>query len=151
MAELTRTTPDDPDFLALTAALDAELRAQYGEAQDTYAPLNRLATGSAVVIAREGERAVGCGAFRAHDASRAEVKRMFVAPERRGHAIARAVLGELEAWAVERGITELVLETGTEQHAAMVLYERCGYARVPNFGPYAGMPLSVCFAKQLRG
>ncbi|CAN5584942.1 GNAT family N-acetyltransferase [soil metagenome] len=153
---LVRTNPDDPDFSRLVRALDAELRAMYGEAQDSYSPLNTLAADTACLVVFSGEQPVATGAFRAFASSaelavpaRAEVKRMFVVPAERGRGIARALLSELEAWARERGMRELVLETGPEQKAAMALYERAGFARTPNFGPYVGMPLSVCYAKSL--
>ncbi|MGW6376922.1 hypothetical protein ACWFRB_12765 [Rhodococcus sp. NPDC055112] len=42
-----------------------------------------------------------------------------------------------------------MLETGRLQVEAMALYRRSGYEQVENFGPYVGMPLSVCFAKAL--
>lgn len=46
-----------------------------------------------------------------------------------------------------RGFGELKLETGTAQPEAMRFYEREGYGRIENFGPYEGEPLSVCYAK----
>lgn len=46
-------------------------------------------------MAREDGKAVGCGALRLLDSNAAEVKRMFVAPERRGSGAGRAILGAL--------------------------------------------------------
>jgi len=147
--ELSRTTPDDPAFVELTTALDRELRAQYGEANEPYAALNRLAPGTAAVVMRDGGRPIGCGAFRIREGGRAELKRMYVVPADRGRGVARALLAALEAWAKEQGTAEVILETGTEQHAAIRLYTRSGYARIPAFAPYDGLPHSVCFAKRL--
>ena len=48
-----------------------------------------------------------------------------------------------------RGVVRLLLETGTAQPEAMRFYEREGYERIDNFGPYAGQPLSVCYARDL--
>jgi putative acetyltransferase len=149
---LVRTTPDAPAFEQLVRELDAELLTVYGAAQTTYAPLNTLAaTEAACVVAFWDELPVATGAFRTSvsDPAQAEVKRMFVAPSARGRGISRAVLCELEAWARERGLRELVLETGTQQEVAMALYESAGFVRTPNFGPYIGMPLSVCYVKPL--
>lgn len=47
------------------------------------------------------------------------------------------------------GFTRLVLETGCRQQPAMRLYERCGFTRIPPFGPYADDPTSVCYGKDL--
>ena len=74
---------------------------------------------------------------------------MFVAPEARGAGVATALLTALERTAEEHGVARVVLETGPLQPEAIALYEKHGYARIPNFGPYVGDPLSLCFAKDL--
>jgi GNAT superfamily N-acetyltransferase len=63
--------------------------------------------------------------------------------------VARAVLRGLEAAAAGLGLSELKLETGTAQPDAIRFYEREGYRLIDNFGPYAGEPLSVCYARPL--
>lgn len=147
-AVVRRTTGRDPEFIALTKRLDAELRAQYGEAQAQYAPYNIVETETAVVATVDGV-AVGCGCFKRYDDEAIELKRMFVDPAARGAGVGRAIVGELERWAIEQGYRAAVLETGVEQHAAIALYERRGYARIPLYGPYVGMELSICMRKQL--
>ncbi len=77
---LRRTTTADPGFRTLVGALDAELRATYGELQAQYAPHNKVETIATAVVVSDGELPIGCGCFRAHDASTIELKRMFVAP-----------------------------------------------------------------------
>jgi putative acetyltransferase len=67
----------------------------------------------------------------------------------RGRGAATRILRELEDRARGAGVVRLVLETGTRQPEAIRFYEREGYARVPNFGPYAGAPESVCYARDL--
>ncbi|MFC0680483.1 GNAT family N-acetyltransferase [Lysobacter korlensis] len=79
----------------------------------------------------------------------AELKRMFVAPAARGAGVATALLTTLERTAVDLGVSRLVLETGPRQPEAIALYEKHGYVRIPNFGPYINDPLSLCFAKDL--
>ncbi|AQA21939.1 acetyltransferase domain protein [Rhodococcus sp. MTM3W5.2] len=149
MLELRRTDGSDPEFRALAAALDGDLHSRYGNDQDAYTGFNELAADAVVVVAYEEGIAVGCGAFRPHDEHRVELKRMYVADTHRGRGIARAVLGALEEWARRAGFAGAVLETGVLQTEAMALYRRSGYEEVENFGPYIGMPLSVCFAKVL--
>jgi len=77
------------------------------------------------------------------------VKRMYVVPELRGRGIATAVLRRIEQEALVLGVSELLLETGTEQPDAMRFYEREGYRRIPNFGLYEGEEQSVCYARRL--
>ena len=59
------------------------------------------------------------------------------------------MLRSLEAEAAGLGLNELRLETGTAQPDAMRFYEREGYRLIDNFGPYAGEPLSICYARPL--
>ena len=63
--------------------------------------------------------------------------------------MASGVLAELEQWARELGMERCILETGLRQPEAIALYERNGYEPIPNYGPYAGVANSRCFAKVL--
>ncbi|UOQ87917.1 GNAT family N-acetyltransferase [Agromyces endophyticus] len=80
---------------------------------------------------------------------RGELKRMFVDPAGRGLGVAGALLARIEADAAERGIDEIVLETGPRHLPALALYEKHGYRRIEQFGPYVGEEFSVCLAKEL--
>ena len=101
------------------------------------------------LIAREGGRAVGCGAIRLLDATTAEVKRMYVEADQRGRGLGKAVLDRLEAAAIQLGARRLVLETGIYQEAAIVLYRRAGFTPIDCWGAYESSPTSLCFEKTL--
>jgi len=105
--------------------------------------------GVTVFAARVDGRALGIAALVVTASGEAELKRMFVHEDARGQGLARQLLAAVEEAAVTAGVVELRLETGPLQHAAIALYERAGYAHIPNFGPYAGDPYSVCYAKPL--
>jgi putative acetyltransferase len=105
--------------------------------------------GVAVFVARDGFPTVGMAALVSETEGMAELKRMFVPVEERGRGVATALLRSVEEYAVASGIHTIRLETGPLQHAAIALYERSGYALIPNFGKYAGDPNSVCFEKAL--
>lgn len=143
---------DSPDARRLIADLDAELGALYPPEQ-RFGPnfkAEQIADGRGTfVVAREGDVAVGCGAIRLLDTATAEVKRMYVDPERRGTGAGHAVLEHLEAEARRLGMRRLVLETGVHQHAAIALYRRGGFIQVDCWGEYAASPTSVCFEKHL--
>jgi putative acetyltransferase len=150
MFALQRTTGADPRLPALIAELDRDLRSRYGATQALYAPLNHVKDDAPFVLGLDDSGTpIACGSFRAYDDAQVEIKRMFVAPAARRRGIAAALLRELEAWARERGFTAAILETGTGQHEAIALYERCGYGHIPQFPPYVGMPVSVCMRKVL--
>lgn len=149
MFAIQRTTASDPRLVPLIAELDADLRERYGEAQNTYAPMNLIADASPFVIALDADWPIGCGTFRAFDATRVEIKRMFVAPAARRRGVAAAILTAVEAWAREQGFPTAILETGIFQHEAISFYHRAGYVDTEAFGTYVGMPLSRCMRKSL--
>jgi putative acetyltransferase len=150
MITLLRTNAEHPDFLSLVQQLDQELSVHNGETNEFFAKLNTLTKiRHAVVAYLDGEPA-GCGAIREFDDQTMEVKRMFVPIGLRGKGTAKAVLDELEAWAAELGFTYTTLETATYLPAAVRLYEKSGYERIPNFGEYVNVPTSICFRKKVK-
>jgi DNA-binding MarR family transcriptional regulator/predicted GNAT family N-acyltransferase len=92
-----------------------------------------------LLIARLGDRPIGCGALRLHGDKPVELKRMWVAPAARGLGLGRRLLGELERFAGEAGASVIRLETNQALNEAIVLYRRSGYVEVDAFNnePYA--------------
>src|SRR5205085_11835242 len=90
-----------------------------------------------------------CGGLVRYDDDRAELKRMYVAPEDRGRGLGRRVLEELESAARALGYRGVVLETGIKQVEAIALYESAGYEPIPCYGPYVGETRSRCYEKLL--
>jgi ribosomal protein S18 acetylase RimI-like enzyme len=74
---------------------------------------------------------------------------MYVRPEFRGRDYGRLLIDHLAAHARSHGITLLRLETGVHQQAAIRLYERYGFRRIPPFGPYFVDPVSLCYEMAL--
>lgn len=149
MIRLFRTTSDNKDFIELVKELDAFLAEVDGEEHAFYAQFNKTAMLKQVVVVYENDKPVACGAIREFSPNTMEVKRMYTLPEQRGKGYAAMVLAELERWARELGGTKCILETGYRQPAAVHLYEKSGYKRIPNYGQYEGVANSVCFEKQL--
>jgi len=87
---------------------------------------------------RIGEGAVGCGAVALFD-DYAEVKRMYTREEARGRGAGKALRTGIEAEARATGKRLLRLETGTEQAAAIALYQGCGFRPCVAFGHYAAL------------
>ncbi|MCW4385520.1 GNAT family N-acetyltransferase [Salinibacterium sp. SYSU T00001] len=137
------------DSSMLHSAQRAEIAAAYGtEDSDPSEPTTADNVAAFVVAYTDGVPA-GCGGLRAIENDEFEVKRMYVTPAHRGTGVSTAVLSALEAIARDRGVTRLVLETGDRLPAAQRFYEREGYTRIENFGPYAGVATSICYAKTL--
>ena len=92
-----------------------------------------------LVVARVGGEVVGCGAIALLDAETAEIKRMWVAPEHRGHGVARCLLAHLEREAARAGRSTVVLDTNGTLTEAIRLYESAGYVATERYSdnPYA--------------
>lgn len=102
----------------------------------------RTSTGAAVGIAAIVDDLLGI-------TGRGELKRMFVDDSVRGTGVAGELLQHIETDAAARGLTEIVLETGTLHLPAQALYAKHGYRRVPAFGQYVGEKHSICMSKSL--
>jgi GNAT superfamily N-acetyltransferase len=101
----------------------------------------------AFLIAYSGDDAVGCGGFKRLDAKTAEIKRMFVAPEARGHGLGRRILDELEEGARKAGYDVIRLDTGDRLPVAIHLYRSAGYREIPDYN--ANPSASHWFEKSL--
>jgi len=101
------------------------------------------------VIARDASELIGCGAIRPLSDQTAEVKRLYIIPAYRARGVARQLMHVLERFARDSGFTEIWLETGLRQPAAIRLYESLGYRRIAGFGDYKDDPLNVSYGKAL--
>jgi len=149
MTNLVRTNSDNSDFRRLVALLDKDLQIRDGDEHSFYAQFNKIDKIRHVVVAYLGGEAVGCGAIKEYAEGVAEIKRMFVRHERRGQGIAKSILSELETWANELNFSDCILETGLKQPEAIGLYQKNGYATIPNYGQYKGVENSVCMKKTI--
>ncbi len=153
--QLVARSYDDPDAQMLVKAL-------YGEQLDTYgfadSPEAEVASdyvepcGLLLVACTSSGQPVGCGGYRTYDqgARVAEVRKMFVTPDYRGHGLARRILSQLERQAVELGARRIVLETGALNGAAIRLYLATGYRPIPSYVP-GRRSTNRAFAKTLQG
>jgi putative acetyltransferase len=149
---------DHPQVALLLEALDRYLGLLYEpQANHILGVEALLAPEVTFLAAGQGERVVGCAALRrmpaeaeTDDLPYAEIKRMYVLPEWRGQRIAARLLQTLEDDASNQGLTQALLETGSEQAEAVHLYERCGYRQRGAFGGYPDNGLSVFYAKDLQ-
>nr|WP_315481708.1 GNAT family N-acetyltransferase [uncultured Undibacterium sp.] len=150
MIRLQRTDSNNSDFQSMVVELDRYLAMTDGDEHAFYAQYNKSDGLKYVVVAYDGDRALGCGAIKHYADGVMEVKRMYVVPAARGQGIAAAVLAELEKWTLELKYQKCLLETGVKQLEAIRLYEKCGYDVVANYGQYQGMENSICFEKNLH-
>lgn len=144
-----RTGSANTDFRDLVVLLDRELADRDGDEYAFYSQFNQLDDIGQVVVCYVNDLPAGCGAFKAYDETRVEIKRMFVQPEYRGHGIGHGILKALESWAATLHYSGCILETGKKQPEAIRLYEKAGYNLVKNYGPYEQVENSVCMEKSI--
>jgi len=105
-----------------------------------------------VFVARnEAGDAVGCGALKVLSASEGEVKRMYTRPSVRGQRVGSALLDAITGLARSKGITHLLLETGTGPGMAEAhrLYTRSGFTPRGPFLDYPDSEWSAFFEKRI--
>jgi GNAT superfamily N-acetyltransferase len=125
---------DHPAARRLTRALRAEQIGLYGFADDPdTTPETDFDPPGLFLIACISEEPVGCGGIHLLDEHTAEIKRMYVAAQARGHGIGRYLLEHLERHASTLGATRIMLETGRRNTAALALYRRAGYVSCPSY------------------
>ena len=149
MNKFIRTNSENEDFQNLVRQLDADLKIRDGEENLFYAQFNKIARIKFVIVAFEGEVAVGCGAIKEYADDTMEVKRMYVVQNKRGKGFAFSILKELEKWTIDLNYKICVLETGKKQPEAIELYKKNGYQIIQNFGQYENVENSICFEKVL--
>lgn len=140
---------DHPDAARLIGEVQQEYVARYGGEDRAPIELADFTPPSGLFLVGYAEgAAVACGGWRAHGAD-AEIKRMYVTPAARGRGLARRMLAELERTARDAGHRRVILETGSQQPEAVVLYRSSGYTGIPGYGYYACSPHSMHFGKIL--
>ncbi len=85
---LIRTNAQDPHFIELVRALDADLAVRDGRDHDFYNQFNKIDMIKYAVVAYENNKPVGCGAIKEYAPTIMEVKRMYTLPDCRGKGIA---------------------------------------------------------------
>src|SRR5436190_2094573 len=142
--------PDSADAVLLITELEAHLEPLYPvKSRHGYSVEKLLAQGVAFFVLRAEDIPAGCGGIQLFGTEYGELKRMYVRPQFRGLGFGKLLLDHLTDYARAHGVGLLRLETGIHQAAAIHLYERIGFQRIPPFGPYFEDPLSLCYEKRI--
>jgi putative acetyltransferase len=133
LATIAAERPDTADALLLIDELQTHLESFYPpESQHGFSVERLIKEGVAFFVLRVDGAPAGCGGIK-----------LF------GREYGELLVDHLAAHARANGVTLLRLETGIQQQAAIRLYERLGFRRVPPFGPYTDDPVSRCYEKSL--
>jgi GNAT superfamily N-acetyltransferase len=147
---ITRERPDSADAVALVTELEAHLATLYPpQSRHGYSVEKLIAQAVAFFVLRDNDTPAGCGGIQLFGTEYGELKRMYVRPHFRGFGFGKLLLNHLADYARAHGVGLLRLETGIHQTAAIRLYERTGFQRIPPFGAYVEDPLSLCYEKRM--
>ena len=147
---ITQERPDTTEAMELIAELEAYLEPLYpSESRHGYSVEKLITEAVAFFLIRCNEDPAGCGGIKLYGTEYGEIKRMYVRPSFRGLGLGALMLDHLADYARNHDVGLLRLETGIHQHAAISLYERMGFQRIPPFGEYRDDPLSVFFEKPI--
>jgi GNAT superfamily N-acetyltransferase len=133
--EIRSEPADGPAGRAMLMAYIADAGTRIGEWDETRTPPASAASmsapgGGAFLVAYVGGAPVGCVGMVRLDDRTGEVKRMYVAPEARGHGLAKHLLAGLEDAARAAGYSRMRLDTSGAQPEARALYLSSGYREI---------------------
>ena len=153
MTEFVRTDGKNEDFIENCRLLDMDLDRRVGRQikREKYQKFNQLDEIQEAIVVYEDQKRAGGGAIRKYDDNTAELKRVFVHNEYQGRGIGSRLVSLLMEWAAELGYQRMILETGELLAESCAVYKKLGFGVIPNYGPYADMPESLCMARDLNG
>ncbi len=121
-------------------ALDIPVLASYEKLLFPYSPWSTsqfkeefagIPTTRFMSVAEDGNTIVGyCGVFLPAPGVEADILTVAVLPEYRRQGIAKEFMRQIEAWAVERKASAMMLEVEISNIAAIKLYESLGYMKI---------------------
>lgn len=150
--DYVRTDGKNEDFIENCRLLDMDLDRRVGRQikREKYAKFNQLDEIREAIVVYDNGKPVGGGAIRRYDDENVELKRVFVHNEYQGQGIGSRLVSLLIEWAAQLGYRRMILETGELLAESCAVYKKLGFAVIPNYGPYADMPESLCMAKDIR-
>ena len=147
---ITLEHPDSADAVALITELEAHLAPLYpSQSRHGYSVEKLIAQAVAFFVLRQDDTPAGCGGIQLFGTAYGELERMYVRPHFRGLGFGKLLLDHLQDHARTHGVGLLRLETGIHQAAAIGLYERMGFQRIPPFGAYVEDSLSRYYEKRI--
>lgn len=95
-----------------------------------------------LLLARNGDHAVGCVGVRPLDDETAEMKRLYVRPAGRGSGLGRTLAEAAIEFAARSGYGRMRLDTLPQMHRAQELYKTLGFVAIEPYR-YSAVPGTV--------
>lgn len=149
--EIREVPTNHSDLLQLVKELDAFFVGKWGQQiAEGYQELHNLSQMAYALICYDNKKLVGCGCYKVIDHQTVEIKRMYVNERYRRQGIATKILNRLEKKAVSEGFVIAELETGKDMQDNILMYQKCGYDLVENYGVFKGDNICICMKKNLK-
>ena len=146
---IRRLSPLHPDALALIDGSEREQAALYPpHLRNVMYPQELVDADVRCFVGHDADAPVGCSGYQAFDGY-GELKRIYVAQDKRGQGWAETQVTACEYAACAEGLAAMGLETGDVSHAALRFYARVGYAPTGPFGGYIENGSSIFMHKAL--
>ena len=138
-------------FRAYAESLPFSLAFQGFEAELAGLPAPYLPPGGCLLLARHNDLAAGVVGLKPLAPGIAEIKRLYVVPEARGHGLGKRLAERAIAEAQATGYARVRLDTHRPSMAAAIaLYRSLGFCEIPPYGPDLNGDIAF-FEKRLRG
>lgn len=144
------TNEKDERFIELSNELNNEYFQLYGDEVLKYQEYNDLEDPHIVILALNWGKPIACASFKLFDKDTIEIKRVYVKRRYRIKGIAYKLIKQLEKLAIEENFRYSVIETGSENTAAIKLYEKLDYEIIDNFGQFEEDDMVVCMKKEFK-
>jgi len=129
-------------FRAYAKALPVDLAPQGFGAELKSLPGPYAPPEGELLLAKRGDHVLGCiGLKPLAPPDVAEIKRLFVRPQARGHGVGKALIQAVMTTAGQAGYDEIKLDTLPQMEGAIALYKASGFVPIPPYGshPYPGL------------
>ena len=144
------TNEKDERFIELSKELDNEYFQKHGDIVLKYQEYNDLRDPHIVALALNWGKPIACASFKLFDKDTIEIKRVYVKRRYRRKGIAYKLVKQLEKLAMEENFRYSLIETGSENTAAINLYKKLDYEIIDNFGFFEGDDMCISMKKEFK-
>ena len=148
--ETVLTNEKDERFIQLSNELNEEYYRNIGDVALKYLDYNQLEDPHVVLLVLNWGNPIACASYRLFDKDSVEIRRVYVKRRYRNKGIAYKLVKSLEKLAMEDNFKYSYITTGTENAAAIALYEKLGYEKIDNFGIFENDEICLCMKKEFK-
>lgn len=148
--ETILTNEKDERFIELSNELNNEYYSNIGEDSLKYLDYNTLEDPHVVLLVLNWGNPIACASYRIFDEQSVEIRRVYVKKRYRNKKIAYKLVKALEKLAMENNFKYSIIETGSENMAAINLYKKLGYEKIDNFGFFKDDDACICMRKEFK-